>query len=164
MSMNRQGRPTDPGNVAASAAPTFSGHRGLDHEEPLIFERGRGDKTGVDLVNPKDVTSRLGGLARSDAIGLPGLAEPEAIRHYVRLSRMNYAIDAGLYPLGSCTMKHNPRLNEKMARLAGFGDVHPLQPQSTVMGDRPHRRTWPVPYGAHRHARSCHEPEGWRAR
>lgn len=134
MSMNRQGRPTDPGNVAASAAPTFSGHRGLDHEEPLIFERGRGDKTGVDLVNPKDVTSRLGGLARSDAIGLPGLAEPEAIRHYVRLSRMNYAIDAGLYPLGSCTMKHNPRLNEKMARLAGFGDVHPLQPQSTVMG------------------------------
>ena len=58
----------------------------------------------------------------------PGLTEPEAVRHYVRLSRKNYSIDAGLYPLGSCTMKHNPRLNEKMARLPGFADIHPLQP------------------------------------
>ena len=56
------------------------------------------------------------------------------MRHYVRLSRKNYAIDSGLYPLGSCTMKHNPRLNEKMARLPGFADIHPLQPQSTVQG------------------------------
>jgi len=56
------------------------------------------------------------------------------MRHYVRLSRQNYAIDLGLYPLGSCTMKHNPRLNEKMARLPGFADVHPLQPVSTVPG------------------------------
>jgi glycine dehydrogenase subunit 2 len=56
------------------------------------------------------------------------------MRHYVRLSRQNYAIDLGLYPLGSCTMKHNPRLNEKMARLPGFADVHPLQPLSTVPG------------------------------
>ncbi len=56
------------------------------------------------------------------------------MRHYVRLSRMNYGIDTGVFPLGSCTMKHNPRLNEKMARLPGFGDIHPLQPQSTVPG------------------------------
>ena len=56
------------------------------------------------------------------------------MRHYVRLSQKNYAIDAGIYPLGSCTMKHNPRLNEKMARLPGFADIHPLQPQSTVPG------------------------------
>ncbi len=56
------------------------------------------------------------------------------MRHYVRLSRDNYSIDAGLYPLGSCTMKHNPRLNEKMARLPGFADVHPLQPASTAQG------------------------------
>ncbi len=56
------------------------------------------------------------------------------MRHYVRLSRMNYGIDSGVFPLGSCTMKHNPRLNEKMARLPGFGDIHPLQPQSTVPG------------------------------
>ena len=78
--------------------------------------------------------SRLGGLERTAEIGLPGLTEPETMRHYVRLSRKNYAIDSGLYPLGSCTMKHNPRLNEKMARLPGFGDIHPLQPQSTVQG------------------------------
>jgi glycine dehydrogenase subunit 2 len=56
------------------------------------------------------------------------------MRHYVRLSQKNYAIDSGLYPLGSCTMKHNPRLNEKVARLPGFADLHPLQPQSTVQG------------------------------
>ena len=56
------------------------------------------------------------------------------MRHYVRLSRKNYAIDTGMFPLGSCTMKHNPRLNEKMARLPGFGDIHPLQPHSTVPG------------------------------
>ena len=56
------------------------------------------------------------------------------MRHYVRLSRKNYAIDSGLYPLGSCTMKHNPRLNEKMARLPGFGDIHPLQPQTHRAG------------------------------
>ncbi len=56
------------------------------------------------------------------------------MRHYVRLSQKNYAIDTGLFPLGSCTMKHNPRLNEKMARLPGFGDIHPLQPVSTVQG------------------------------
>ncbi len=134
MSMNRQGRPTDPGTAAASASPTFTGHRGLDHEQPLIFERGRLDKTGVDLAAPAETNARFAGLERTREIGLPGLAEPEAVRHYVRLSRMNYAIDSGLYPLGSCTMKHNPRLNEKMARLAGFGDVHPLQPQSTVSG------------------------------
>ena len=68
------------------------------------------------------------------ALELPGLTEPEAVRHYVRLSRNNYSIDAGIYPLGSCTMKHNPRLNEKMARLSGFADVHPLQPVSTAQG------------------------------
>ena len=64
----------------------------------------------------------------------PGLSEPETMRHYVRLSQKNYAIDLGVYPLGSCTMKHNPRLNEKVARLLGFADVHPLQPTSTVQG------------------------------
>ena len=56
------------------------------------------------------------------------------MRHYVRLSQKNHAIDLALYPLGSCTMKHNPRLNEKMARLAGFPDLHPLQPVSTTQG------------------------------
>jgi glycine dehydrogenase subunit 2 len=116
------------------APQTFTGNRGLDQEEPLLFELGRFEETGVDIEEPAPFASRLGGLERKGRIGLPGLSEPEAMRHYVRLSRKNYSIDAGLYPLGSCTMKHNPRLGEKMARLPGFADIHPLQPQSSVPG------------------------------
>ncbi|GAA4716649.1 aminomethyl-transferring glycine dehydrogenase subunit GcvPB [Sphingomonas lutea] len=85
-------------------------------------------------TSPSRGGSRIGGLERTAPIGLPGLSEPETVRHYTRLSRQNYAIDLGLFPLGSCTMKHNPRLNEKVARLPGFADVHPLQPQETVQG------------------------------
>ncbi len=84
--------------------------------------------------NAPKVASRLGNLERNRSIGLPGLSEPEAVRHYTRLSRQNYAIDLGFFPLGSCTMKHNPRLNEKVARMAGFADVHPMQPVETVQG------------------------------
>jgi glycine dehydrogenase subunit 2 len=113
---------------------TTSGHRGLMLEEPLIFEQGSADGTGVDLPAPAGAGNRLGGMRRRDRIGLPGLSEPQVVRHYHRLSQRNYAIDAGFYPLGSCTMKHNPRLNEKLARLPGLGDLHPLQPVSTVQG------------------------------
>ena len=113
---------------------TFTGNRGLDQEEPLIFEIGRIDATGVDVDVPARVATRLGALERKAPIGLTGLTEPETMRHYVRLSRKNYSIDAGLYPLGSCTMKHNPRSNEKIARYEGFADLHPLQPQSTAQG------------------------------
>jgi glycine dehydrogenase subunit 2 len=123
-----------PGYVPPEELPTISGDRGLDHEEKLIFELGRDGVTGVDLPNVQVSGARLGGQQRKGVIGLPGLSEPEVIRHYVRLSRMNYAIDSGLYPLGSCTMKHNPRLNEKMARLPGFGDLHPLAPASATQG------------------------------
>jgi glycine dehydrogenase subunit 2 len=86
------------------------------------------------LEEPAKFSSKLGRLARTEPLGLPGLSEPETMRHYVRLSQKNYGIDTGLFPLGSCTMKHNPRLNERMARLPGLGDVHPLQPLSTVQG------------------------------
>jgi len=132
--MNDQGRPSAAGVADTHDLPTISGDRGLDHEEALIFELGREGMTGVDIPEVQLSEENLGGLRRKGPVGLPGLSEPEVVRHYVRLSRMNYAIDAGLYPLGSCTMKHNPRLNEKMARLPGFGDVHPLQPQQTVQG------------------------------
>src|SRR2546423_9499595 len=134
MPMNAQGRPSTPEVVEHMEIPTISGERGLDHEEPLIFELGREGVTGVDIPEVQISDAHLGGLRRRGPIGLPGLSEPEVVRHYVRLSRMNYAIDSGLYPLGSCTMKHNPRLNEKMARLPGFGDIHPLQPEQTVQG------------------------------
>ncbi|QGP77955.1 aminomethyl-transferring glycine dehydrogenase subunit GcvPB [Sphingobium sp. CAP-1] len=135
MTMLKEGRPTAPQAVDTIAiAPTATGNRALMLEEALIFEIGSTDTTGVDFAEAPRVASRLGSLARTDAIGLPGLSEQETVRHYTRLSRQNYAIDLGLFPLGSCTMKHNPRLNEKVARMPGFADIHPLQPQSTVQG------------------------------
>jgi glycine dehydrogenase subunit 2 len=117
------------------APATTTGNRALMLEEPLLFEIGRADVTGVDLppVDPAAPT-RLGGLERAEPIGLVGLSEPETVRHYTRLSRQNYGIDLGFFPLGSCTMKHNPRLNEKIARLPGFADIHPLAPQNAVQG------------------------------
>ena len=113
---------------------TFTGHQALILEEKLIFEIGSADKSGVDLEPVPPVKTRLGDCMAPAKPDLPGLSEPEALRHFVRLSQKNHSIDAGLYPLGSCTMKHNPRLNEKMARLPGFSDIHPLQPVSTVQG------------------------------
>ena len=130
-----QGRISRPENATAGApVQTASGHRGLMMEEPLIFEQGVEGRIGVDLPPAPKHRARLGALARQGRIGLPDLSEPQVIRHFTRLSQKNYAIDAGLYPLGSCTMKHNPRLNEKMARLPGFADLHPLQPIKTVQG------------------------------
>lgn len=137
MSMLSTGRPTRPETAVGAGDPaTLTGARGLLQQEPLIFELGGWDKTGVDLPPVPDGLGAddLGDLVRSEPIGLPGLSEPEAVRHYVRLSQQNHAIDLALYPLGSCTMKHNPRLNEKLARLPGFSDIHPLQPVSTVQG------------------------------
>jgi len=135
MSMNAVGRVTRLVEVSALAeGETFTGNRALMLEEPLTFERGSTTRCGVDLPPVPEVASRLGAVARTAPIGLAGLSEPETVRHYTRLSRQNYAIDLGIFPLGSCTMKHNPRLNEKMARLPGFADIHPLQPQASVQG------------------------------
>ncbi len=104
----------------ATPVETSTGNRGLQIEEKLIFEQDSPGHCGVDLPEPAAFHSRLGGLDRQGVIGLPGLSEPQVVRHFTRLSQKNYAIDSGLYPLGSCTMKHNPR--------------HPLQPVSTVPG------------------------------
>ncbi|WP_332817470.1 aminomethyl-transferring glycine dehydrogenase subunit GcvPB [Sphingopyxis sp.] len=122
-------------NVAGGVddTTTFTGNRALMLEEALIFEIGSTETTGVDFDEAVPAGD-FGALARSAPIGLPGLSESETVRHYTRLSRQNYAIDLGLFPLGSCTMKHNPRLNEKVARMPGFADAHPLQPQETVQG------------------------------
>ena len=129
MSMNTQGRPTGVGTQGTSASGSA-----LLPDEPLLFEIGDTEHSGVDLPEVELANDRLGGFARKSKLDLAGLTEPEAMRHYVRLSRLNHSIDSGMYPLGSCTMKHNPRLNEKMARLPGFSDIHPLQPVSTVQG------------------------------
>ena len=123
------------GSADTAEFKTSSGDYALMLEEPLSFELGRFDATGVDIepaaLEPLDA---LSSFLRKAAPALPGLTEPETVRHYTRLSRQNYAIDLGPFPLGSCTMKHNPRLNEKMARLPGFADIHPLAPQQTVRG------------------------------
>ncbi len=134
MTINQSGwRPTTP-EAGHSHGHTFTGNRALMLEEPLIFEIGSSETTGVDFSEMPAGASRLGALVRNAPIGLPGLSEPETVRHYTRLSRQNYAIDLGLFPLGSCTMKHNPRLNERMARLPGFADLHPLAPVDTCQG------------------------------
>ena len=118
----------------ADTLGTITGNRGLHIEEPLIFEQNSKGRLGVDLAEAPQVENRLGGLERKDPVGLPDLSEPQTVRHYTRISQKNYGIDSGFYPLGSCTMKHNPRLNEKMARLPGFASLHPLQPVSTTQG------------------------------
>ncbi len=132
--LNRAGwRPEMTAAGGADDSTTFTGNRALMLEEALIFEIGSTATTGVDFDETAPAAD-LGALARIAPIGLPGLSEAETVRHYTRLSRQNYAIDLGLFPLGSCTMKHNPRLNEKVARMPGFADAHPLQPQETVQG------------------------------
>jgi glycine dehydrogenase subunit 2 len=134
MSINESGWKPEMTKSEAAAPATYTGNRALMLEEALIFEIGSTETTGVDLAAVPQIMARLGGLDRGKTIGLPGLSEPETVRHYTRLSRQNYAIDLGFFPLGSCTMKHNPRLNEKVARMPGFADVHPLQPVETVQG------------------------------
>ncbi len=121
-------------NIAEAKHETFTGNRALQIEEPLLFEIGRTDISGVDVDMPKTKSDRLGKHRRKTPINLPALSEPEMMRHYVRLSQKNYAIDMGIFPLGSCTMKYNPRLNESVARLPGYGDIHPMQPTSSVPG------------------------------
>ncbi|MFM6829696.1 MAG: aminomethyl-transferring glycine dehydrogenase subunit GcvPB [Novosphingobium sp.] len=128
-------RPAMGGTSPADTVQTFTGNRALQLEEALLFELGSADRSGVDFDDAGNIDlSALGPLARNHRADLPGLSEPETVRHYTRLSRQNYAIDLGLFPLGSCTMKHNPRLDEKVARMPGFADVHPLQPVHTVQG------------------------------
>jgi len=113
--------------------------RGLAWEEPLLFERSRPGRTGVDLdpldVPEVDAQALLGAEAVRETIPeLPELSEMDVVRHFTRLSTQNYAVELGLYPLGSCTMKYNPKLNEKAARLPGFAEIHPLQPPALAQG------------------------------
>lgn len=134
MTMLNIGRPTAVEGIEGHIEQTSSGSKGLLQNTELLFEYGDVNTTGVDTAEVQNKNNKLGALKRKAKPNLPGLSEPEAVRHYVRLSQRNYAIDLGIFPLGSCTMKHNPRLNEAMARLPGFSDVHPMQPQSTVQG------------------------------
>jgi len=100
-------------------------------EVPLLNEESVPGNCWVDFEAFDEDINNTGKQVRK-SIGLPELSEPQVVRHFTNLSKQNYSIDAGFYPLGSCTMKYNPRLNEKVARLPGFASIHPLQPESTV--------------------------------
>ncbi|HKG56903.1 MAG TPA: aminomethyl-transferring glycine dehydrogenase subunit GcvPB [Candidatus Limnocylindrales bacterium] len=104
--------------------------------QPTLFERSRpGRGEGKIPHPPKDALARIPVAALRDAPpALPELNEPEVVRHYVNLSQLNFAIDTGFYPLGSCTMKFNPKLNEWAARLPGFANLHPMAPDETAQG------------------------------
>lgn len=108
-------------------------------DEPLVFERSSPGKVGYQLptldvpaVDPVEVLGRE--RLRESIAGFPEVSEVEVVRHFTRLSTWNYAIDLGLYPLGSCTMKYNPRLNEAVARIEGIVDAHPYQPECIAQG------------------------------
>jgi glycine dehydrogenase subunit 2 len=111
---------------------------GLQFEEPPIFERGAPGRTAVSLdpldVPDVDVSALLGSLKRAEPAALPEVSEPEVVRHYVRLSQWNFSIDTQFFPLGSCTMKHNPKVNEWAGRLPEFAQVHPLAPDHLAQG------------------------------
>jgi glycine dehydrogenase subunit 2 len=112
--------------------------RGLAWNEPSIFERGAPGRSGVSLA-PLDVPEvsakkTFGRLARAVPAGLPEVSEPDVVRHFVRLSQQNFSIDSQFYPLGSCTMKFNPKVNEWAARLPGFARLHPYAPEEQAQG------------------------------
>jgi len=107
--------------------------------ERLLFEEGSAGRRGFDLpaldVPSKDISEVIdSSLLRNGIPGMPELSEVDVIRHFTRLSTWNYHIDLGLYPLGSCTMKYNPKINERMARLDGFMLAHPLLPAELIQG------------------------------
>ena len=113
--------------------------RHVNQSEGLIFEKSAPGKRGMELppldVPAVDAADALGGDHTRDEIeGFPEVSEIEVIRHFTRLSTWNYAIDLGMYPLGSCTMKYNPRVNEYVARLDGLATEHPAQSADVSQG------------------------------
>ena len=110
----------------------------VNQNEDLIFERSAPGKKAYKLpeLDVPDVDARqlLGDAAREDLGNMPEVSEIEIIRHFTRLSTWNYGVDTGLYPLGSCTMKYNPRINEMVARLEGIANAHPYQPEAVSQG------------------------------
>lgn len=103
--------------------------------EPTIYELSAPGRTGVRFPHPDVPLADLPNNLVRENLPLPELSEMDVIRHFMHLSHLNYSIDGGFYPLGSCTMKYNPKINEEMARLPGFAFTHPLQPEETVQGN-----------------------------
>ncbi|MEM4264375.1 MAG: aminomethyl-transferring glycine dehydrogenase subunit GcvPB [Thermoplasmata archaeon] len=105
-------------------------YRQASFDEPLLFELETETSCNDDILKDTPVPDKL----RRSCLGIPDLPEREVMKHFVRLSQMNYSVDTGFYPLGSCTMKYNPKLNEKIARLPSATLLHPNQDESTVQG------------------------------
>ena len=117
----------------------WAGASGLVLNEPLIFEKGaKGRKAyslpplDVDRARPEQAWPRE--YIRGELEGFPEMSEVDVVRHFTRLSQWNYGVDSGFYPLGSCTMKYNPKVNEDLARLPGFAGAHPYQPEEISQG------------------------------
>src|SRR6201997_3899835 len=112
--------------------------RHVNQNEGLIFEKSSAGKAAWKLppldVPDVDTAKLLGASERKDLGHLPEVSEIEIIRHFTRLSTWNYAIDHGMYPLGSCTMKYNPRINELVARIDGLAWAHPYAPEALAQG------------------------------
>ena len=112
--------------------------RHVNQNEGLIFEKSSAGKAAWKLppldVPEVDTSQLLGSSERKDLGNMPEVSEIEIIRHFTRLSTWNYAIDLGMYPLGSCTMKYNPRVNEAVARVEGIANGHPYQPEIISQG------------------------------
>jgi glycine dehydrogenase subunit 2 len=131
----------DPSGRGAAFAGTRSGAQD-SVVEALIFERSRPERRALRFPKPSDTARRAGAgqpevpasARRSRAARLPEVSELELLRHYNRLAHLNHAIEIGFYPLGSCTMKYNPKLNEWAARLPGLAESHPLDPESLSQG------------------------------
>jgi glycine dehydrogenase subunit 2 len=102
--------------------------------EPTIFELSRPNRKGIRFPAPDVPLSELPKDFLREELPLPEVPENEVIRHFTNISQLNHAVDIGFYPLGSCTMKYNPKINEETSRLPGFSQIHPLQPVETVQG------------------------------
>ena len=103
--------------------------------EPTIYELSSAGRQGVRFPEPDVPQSPLPTEFRRKDLPLPEVSEVDVVRHFTRLSQKNYGVDIGIYPLGSCTMKYNPKINEAAVRLPGFAFTHPLQPEDTVQGN-----------------------------
>ncbi|MGD9332928.1 MAG: aminomethyl-transferring glycine dehydrogenase subunit GcvPB [Desulfobacterales bacterium] len=110
------------------------GTRGLILNEPFLWERGRKGRRGYSLPRRDVPSAPLPAALAGEGPDFPDLSEVELVRHYTRLSTWNYGVDSGMYPLGSCTMKYNPKTNERQASLPGFGGAHPLVPSELCQG------------------------------
>ena len=120
------------------------GRSGLDYTEPLLFDRTSPGRmcssfpvdAEAEKLDHKAITALYGDDAQpeDETFNIPEISELELARHYTRLSRWNHSIDLGAYPLGSCTMKYNPKINEWAARLEGFASLHPYLPEERLQG------------------------------